>query len=144
MVVLLAFAANHDICPKGEPVGTGAIEEAVFVLNPGTDALADAPLYRDMETPAERLVALGRALTASPRFRQMNDAVLVVRTEDPMRLVLLGRFSPAEVARVEVLPAILEKGLRRLRYISYGDAELAARALAVQLVDSLGEETLSW
>lgn len=141
--VLLASAANHGLCLKGELVGTGAIEEAVFVLNPGTKVLADAPVYRDMETSAERLLALGRALTASPRFRQMNDAILVVRTEAPMRLALLGRFSPAEVARVEVLPAILEKGLRRLRYVSYGDAERAARALAVQLVDSLGEETLS-
>ena len=139
----MASAANHDLCRKGEPVGTGAIEEAVFVLNPGTEVLAGAPVYRDMGTSAERLMALGRALTASPRFRQMNEAVLVVRTEEPMRLALLGRFSPAEVARVEVLPAILEKGLRRLRYISYGDAERAARALAVQLVDCLGEETLS-
>ncbi len=124
-------------------MGTGATEEAVFVLDPGTDALAEAPVYRDMATPAERLRALGRALTASPRFREMNEAVLVVRTEEPMRLALLGRFSSAEAARVQVLPAILEKGLRRFRYVSYEDAERAARALAGQLLDSLGTETLS-
>jgi hypothetical protein len=121
----------------------GGTEEAVFVLDPGTDVLAQAPVYRDMPTSADRLIALGRALTASPRVRDMDEAVLVVRTEEPMRLAMVGRFSPAEAARIEVLPAILEKGLRRLRYVSYADAESAARALARRLVDGVGEETLS-
>jgi hypothetical protein len=73
----------------------------------------------------------------------MEEAVLVVRTEEPMRLAMVGRFSPAEAARIAVLPAILEKGLSRLRYVSYADAERAARALAQRLVDGMGEETLS-
>jgi hypothetical protein len=121
----------------------GGTEEAVFVLTPGTDVLAQAPVYRDMATSADRLRALGRALTASPRVREMDEAVLVVRTEEPVRLAMVGRFSPAEAARIAVLPAILEKGLGRLRYVSYADAERAARALAGRLVDGVGEETLS-
>ncbi|MGB5525803.1 MAG: hypothetical protein WBN79_02950, partial [Gemmatimonadota bacterium] len=121
----------------------GGTEEAVFVLNPGMDVLAQAPVYRDMATSADRLRALGRALTASPRVREMDEAVLVVRTEEPMRLAMVGRFSPAEAARIAALPAILEKGLSRLRYVSYADAERAARALARRLVDGVGEETLS-
>ncbi|MCL7960323.1 MAG: PqqD family peptide modification chaperone [marine benthic group bacterium] len=124
-------------------MGTGASEEAVFVLDPGTDVLAQAPVYRDMATSADRLRALGRALTASPRVRDMEEAVLVVRTAEPMRLAMVGRFSPAEAARIAVLPAILEKGLSRLRYVSYADAERAARALAHRLIDGVGEETLS-
>lgn len=121
----------------------GGTEEAVFVLDPGMDVLAQAPVYRDMATSADRLRALGRALTASPRVREMDEAVLVVRTEEPMRLAMVGRFSPAEAARIAALPAILEKGLSRLRYVSYADAERAARALARRLVDGVGEETLS-
>ena len=124
-------------------MGTGATREAVFVLNPGTDVLAQAPVYRDMATSADRLRALGRALTASPRVREMEEAVLVVRTEEPMRLALVGRFSRAEAARIEVLPAILKKGLLRFRYISYAEAERAARALARRLLDDMGEETIS-
>jgi hypothetical protein len=73
----------------------------------------------------------------------MSQAVLVVRTEEPMRLALLGRFSSAEMVRAEALPAILHTGLRRLRYVSYGDAEDAARSLAGQLMDGLGPETLA-
>jgi hypothetical protein len=124
-------------------VGKGVTREAVFVLDPGADVLAQAPVYRDMQTRAERLLALGRALTASPGFREMQHTVLVVRTEEPMRLALLGRFTEVEANRVEALPAILEKGLRRFRYVSYGDAERATRLLAGQLMDHLGPETLS-
>jgi hypothetical protein len=73
----------------------------------------------------------------------MSQAVLVVRTEEPQRLALLGRFSSAEMIRAEALPSILDRGLRRMRYVSYGDAEAAARSLAGQLVDGLGAETLA-
>ena len=124
-------------------MSNGSAEAAVFALTPETDVLDLAPVYRDMPKPADRLRALGRALAASPRFKEMSQAVLVVRTEEPMRLALLGRFSSAEIVRAEALPSILDKGLRRLRYVSYGDAEDAARSLAGQLMDGLGAETLA-
>jgi len=124
-------------------LSTGSAEAAVFALTPETDVLARAPVYRDMPRPADRLRALGRALAASPSFREMSQAVLVVRTEEPQRLALLGRLSSAEMVRAEALPSILDRGLRRLRYVSYGDAEAAARSLAGQLVDGLGAETLA-
>ena len=73
----------------------------------------------------------------------MSEAVLVVRTEDPMRLALVGRFTPAETARVQFLSGILGTGLRRLRYVSYEDAERVARALATKLLEHLGPETLT-
>jgi hypothetical protein len=135
--------AFSPFCREGELVGTGATEGAVYVLSPGEELLAEAPIFRDMPTSADRLRALGRALTASPGFRGMSEAVLVVRTEEPRRLALIGRFSPAEAARIQFLSGILEKGLRRLRYVSYGDAERVARALADQLLDHLGPEMLS-
>jgi len=105
--------------------------------------LAEAPVFRDMQTSADRLRALGRALTTSPGFRGMGEAVIVVRTEHPVRLALIGRFSPTEAARVQFLSGILGTGLRRLRYVSYGDAERVARALADRLLDHLGPEALS-
>jgi hypothetical protein len=118
-------------------------ECAVFVLDPGSRVLANAAVYRDMPTPADRLRALARALAASPGFHGNSESVLVVRTAEPMRLALIGRFSPSERTRIEALPGIIEKGLRRLRYVSYDDAERAARALAMQLADKLGKEALS-
>lgn len=117
--------------------------EAVFVLNPPFEVLEQAPLYRDLSSPADRLRALGRALASSPGFRDLSEAVLVVRTEEPMRLALIGRFTPAEATRIGVLPAIVEKGLLRFRYVSYDAAEHAARSLARQLEDYLGAEALS-
>ena len=124
-------------------MGNENVECRVFVLDPGPAVLAGAPIYRDMPTQSERIRALAGALAASPAFRAMHDAVLVVRTEEPARVALLGRFSPAETSRIEMLAGIVERGLRRLRYVSYGEAELAARALAGQLVDRLDTETLS-
>ena len=124
-------------------MGTGATEGAVYVVSPDEQVLAEAPVYREMKTSADRLRALGRALTTSPGFRGMSEAVLVVRTEDPMRLALVGRFTPAETARVQFLSGILGTGLRRLRYVSYEDAERVARALATKLLEHLGPETLT-
>lgn len=124
-------------------MGTGGTDGTVFVLNPGEKLLAEAPIFRDLPTSADRLRALGTALAASPGFRGFDQAVLVVRTEEPRRLALIGRFSSAEAARIQFLSGILEQGLRRLRYVSYGEAERVARALADQLLDHLGPEMLS-
>lgn len=124
-------------------MGKADNREAVFVLNPEPDVLAASPVYRDMPTAADRLRALGSALAASPGFHAMEDVTLVVRTAPPARLALLGTVSEAEAARIEAIPTILNMGLRRLRYVTWEEAERCAHSLARQLVEALGRDTLS-
>lgn len=115
---------------------------SVYVLDPGAEVLAAAPLYRDLPTPGARLRALARALAASPGFGGMGEAVVVARTVAPLRLGLVGRLSEAERSRVEALPGILENGLRRLRYVTYDEAEQVTRRLAERLVSEIGRSEL--
>lgn len=126
-----------------EPVVTGSGDGAIFVLDPGPEILAQAQIYGELATPADRLRALARAIAASPGFAGLHDAVLVVRTQPPLKLALLGRFSPAERDRVESLPGILENGLRRLRYVSYEEAQRVTLKLAERLEEEIGRAELA-
>jgi len=122
---------------------TEAGEGSVYVLDPGNAVLAAAPLYRDMVSPEDRLRALARAVAASPGFAGMEDAVVVARTVAPLRLGLVGRLSESERSRVESLPGILESGLKRLRYVTYEEAERVTRRLAERLESEIGRRELS-
>lgn len=85
-----------------------------------------------------RLVELARALASSPAWSEMPDAILVVRTQPPAGLALIGRFSPGQVARIEVLPGQLRSQLSHLRYVSYQQAEEDCELLGERLVSHFG------
>ncbi|MFO7586874.1 MAG: PqqD family protein [Gemmatimonadota bacterium] len=115
----------------------------VFVLDPDPGVLAAAPIYREMETAADRVLALARAVESSPGFRTFHDAVLVARLEEPLRLAVLGRFTPAEQARLGFLVEVVRASLGRLRYVTWADAERAASVLAGRLADRLGAAAIA-
>jgi hypothetical protein len=87
---------------------------------------------------AGRLIALGNALASSPAWRRMGDAILVVRTDPPEGIAMIGSFSDDTAHLVECLPGQLQSQLPRLRYVSYRQAETDCEALAARLVELFG------
>ncbi|MEJ2503067.1 MAG: hypothetical protein P8177_07065, partial [Gemmatimonadota bacterium] len=117
-----------------------------FALSLDPDALLPPDRYRFDATPADagtRLLDLARGLASSPAWAAMTDAILVVRTEPPAALAVLGRFSPAEEVLVDALPGQLQTELRRFRYVPWGEVEEDCVRLARRLVDTLGREELA-
>jgi hypothetical protein len=87
---------------------------------------------------ARRLIALARALTTSAVWQEMDEAVLVVRTEPPAGLAFLGRFSAEESARLQWLPAQLRRQLPHFRHVPWRQVETDVEELASRLVARLG------
>jgi hypothetical protein len=108
------------------------------LLNLPEAILEQAPIYSGYANSAERYVALARALSASPWWAAMQDAVMVVRPEPPARLAVLGRFSEDEAVRLEALGGQVDGAIRRLRYIGHAEAEQTAAELAERLVERVG------
>src|SRR5215203_3670477 len=95
---------------------------------PGKDALALDPL------------ALARALSTSPAWKEMPEVALIVRPEPQPVLGVVGRLDAAAEARLEALGPQLAEGLASLRYVSYAQAEEDCERLAARLVKRLGRE----
>ncbi|HUP01091.1 MAG TPA: PqqD family peptide modification chaperone [Gemmatimonadota bacterium] len=116
-------------------------EAAVFVL-PLDEAhlLAQEPV-EDGEASAP--LALAAALTASPLWKGMEEAILVLRPGPRPLLSVLGHFDEAEAARVRALTGHLPAALSRLRYVGYPEAERACERLASRLSERLGADAVS-
>jgi hypothetical protein len=87
---------------------------------------------------ARRVVALARALASSPAWAEMEEAILVVRTEPPQGIAFLGHFSDDEAARVKWVPAQLRGQLPHFLHVSWTQAEAYVEMLAASLVDRFG------
>ena len=98
---------------------------------PDADELALGPL------------ALARALSTSPAWKEMPEVTLIARTEPPSALGVVGRLDGAAEARLEALGLQLADGLASLRYVSYTQAEEDCERLATLLVERLGRERVS-
>lgn len=85
-------------------------------------------------------VALGRALTSSPAWHEISDAVLVVRLAPTPLLAVLGYFDDEQRARIGTLRWQMEHVLPRLRYLSYRRAEKACTRIAAQLISRFGDD----
>ena len=94
------------------------------------------------EARAQRVLALARALASSAVWQEMDEAILVVRTEPPESLAFLGRFSDEEVARLQWLPAQLQTELPYFHYVSWQQAEAHVEELASRLVARFGREEI--
>ena len=114
----------------------------VFGLRIDPDRLLPAERYPFGTGGGERLVELARALASSPVWEKDDDAVLVVRTEPPAGLAVIGYLSEETEARLETLPAQLETLLPRFRYVSYARAEEDCELLAERLVERFGVRDL--
>ena len=106
-----------------------------FGAGPGTGEGARA-------AGGQRVLALARALAASPIWQEMDEAILVARTEPPEGLAFLGRFSDEEAARLQWLPAQLQSELPYFRYVSWRQAEADVEELACQLLARFGRDQL--
>lgn len=88
------------------------------------------------------LPALARGLANSPAWREMPEAVLVVRRTPTPILGVVGRFDAAAEARLTTLGPQLAKRLASLRYVSYQRAEEDCERLANLLIERFGRDEL--
>lgn len=84
----------------------------------------------DVAVAVERLAS---ALGASPAWKTMPAARLVLRRDPVPRLAVVGYFDRAEKTRLEGLQWQLDHVLPRLRFVSYREAEKDCEDLAEQL-----------
>lgn len=116
-------------------------EAAVFVLPLDETKLVAQQHHPEGQGPA--LLDVARALTSSPLWGKMEEAILVFRPEPHPLLSVLGRFDQAEAARVRALAGQLPSILSRLRIVGYEQAEQACERLAMRLSDRLGASVVS-
>ena len=105
------------------------------------DAYAGATWPSSSES--ERVVALARALASSPSWKEMPDAIMVVRTEPPAGIAVMGYLDEEDFARLKVLPGQLQTELPRLRYLNWQQVEEACEVLARRLLEELGADAIS-
>lgn len=120
--------------------GVSTPTRMVFAL-PLDELEAVPQLFGLSLTPAERALMLARALSASPVWREMGDAVLIVRSA-PTVLGLIGEFDEPAIARLSALPHQLRTEVPRLRYVAYPQVEADCEALAAGLIERLGREEI--
>jgi len=99
--------------------------------------IPDLPVYFPFP-----LHAFARGIASSPLWSTMAASSLVVRQYPPL-IAVLGRFDPAEEARLSALAHQVTHGLRTLRYISYSRATEDCRILADRLQERFGKEELA-
>jgi hypothetical protein len=85
-------------------------------------------------------IALGRALTSSPAWGELTDAVLVVRTAPTPLAGVLGYLDGDQHIRLGALAWQLKHMVPRLRYVTYRQAERACERLASELIATFGRE----
>lgn len=88
------------------------------------------------------VLALARALSTSPLWREMPGAVLVARTSPRPALGVLGRFDAAAQRLLAELPHHLNDALSCGRYVSYAQAEEDCELLAARLIERFGRDGL--
>lgn len=120
--------------------GGGPRTPRVFGLTIDPDELLLRDRYRfGPELDADqRLLALARALASSPAWADVEDGIMVVRTQPPMGIALIGRFDAAEAARVEWLPGQLATELPRFRYVPWPRVEEDCAVLGERLTERFG------
>ena len=123
----------------GEANG-GSRTPRVFGLTIDPEELLPRDTYRfGPELDAEqRILALARGLASSPAWADVEDGIIVVRTQPPMGIALIGRFDPVEAARVEWLPGQLAIELPRFRYLPWARVEEDCVLLAERLTETFG------
>lgn len=87
---------------------------------------------------------IARGIASSPLWSSLpasGASFLVVRTTPPL-LAVFGSFDDADRARLEALVRQMNFALRRLRYVSYDQAERDCRLLASRLRERFDENEL--
>ena len=121
-------------------------EAAVFVLPLDETHLLAHDLHQPdgaVDGEGAALLGLARALTASPLWKEMEEAIMVLRPGPRPLLSVLGHFDEAEAARVRTLAGHLPAALSRLRYVGYAEAERDCERMASRLSERLGVGALS-
>jgi hypothetical protein len=114
----------------------------VHVLRPGSgNALRLLETIRNAGH-ARPLVALAKALAASPPAQTMPDVVLAVREHPEPLLVFFGKVDRAAQARLADLAGLLAEAGSRLRILGWPDVEAASMRLAERLEARIGRDEL--
>lgn len=92
--------------------------------------------------PGANCLSLARALAASPAWKEMPGATLVVRALPRPVMGVMGRFDAASGARLAALGPQLGSGIAHLRYVSYSQAEEDCARLADLLTQRFGRDEL--
>lgn len=95
-------------------------------------------------TAADRAVAFTRALATSPIWARLRGgAVLVVRPHPVPIMAVFGAVAPDERPLLDALGWHADELIRRLRPVTYADAERGCEVLATQLRDRFSEDVLA-
>lgn len=113
-------------------------DRSAFFLPLEDGLLTDGPLWAPATPTGERAKGLAGALAASPAWRDLPDALMLVRPHRPAAIVIAGLFGEAEAARIGVLRTQLEQIVSRTRYRDYRDVEEDCAALAERLLERVG------
>ena len=114
-----------------------------FLLSNGLEDLRNRYAFADRRRPEDFVLALSRALAASPLWQEIPRAAIVTRTDPQPAIAILGFFDDVSRSRIEGLNAYLDTVLSRLIYVDYAGAEDYCSRLAEKLVDRFGQEELA-
>ncbi|QDL09333.1 hypothetical protein DP113_16690 [Brasilonema octagenarum UFV-E1] len=114
----------------------------IYSIPIAAEALAHYSRELQIAEPAEALCRLTQAIACSPSWAEMPPSVLIARPTPEPVLAVLGCFDEVAKFRIWTQLQSLNRDLARMRYVSYGQAELDCQRLAYQLIDRFGHEEL--
>jgi hypothetical protein len=92
--------------------------------------------------PNSNYSPLAQGIASSPIWLKMPDVELVIRFAPYPAIAVLGSFDNEAVVRLAALSRQLRISCKRLRYISYAQAEEDCRILAEKLIELFGRDEL--
>ena len=137
-----ATPTGADRMPRVVGLGIDHLLELLPAVYGGSPPTFPQEAPRTEPVRARQLEALARALASSPAWREMEDAVMVVRTAPPMGIAVMGHLDAEDLSRLEALPSQLESELRRIRYVGWPDVERDCERLGERLVEHLGKDAV--
>jgi hypothetical protein len=90
----------------------------------------------------QMLKTLAKVLACDSRWKDMENATLIIRFHPSPVLGVMGYFDKVQRARIEALSVKLKQALDHLRYIDYHQAEKDCQKLADCLIQEIGTTEL--
>jgi hypothetical protein len=114
----------------------------MYVLSAEWEGVELTPNTQYADRPEASILALARALVASPLWQEIPGAIISVRLMPRPLLGIFGRFDSAAEVRLEMLRWMVSNVPARLRYVTYAQAETDCETLAIRLLERFGRDEL--
>jgi hypothetical protein len=113
-----------------------------YILGANFSDLNQYKRILQMYDPNSNYSRLAQGIASSPIWLKMPDVELVIRFAPYPAIAVLGSFDNEAVVRLAALSRQLRISCKRLRYISYAQAEEDCRILAEKLIELFGRDEL--